>query len=95
MLAEETAHATGQETNGNGHSAPKKTELNELARQSAEAYIDAQKKLLDVVAQQIKVNTKTAKEAIGAMNLLPVETVADVVRQHGWQVSGRIGAGPC
>ena len=82
VLAEETAHATGKETNGNGkaHAASKKTELTELARQSAEAYIDAQKKLLDVAAQQLKVNAKTAREAVGAMNLLPVETLGELAR---------------
>ena len=63
VLAEETAHATGNDTNGK-HAAARKTELAELARQSAEAYIDAQKKLLDVAAQQLKVNAKTAREAI-------------------------------
>ena len=78
VLAEETAAATG---NGNGKvHAAKKTELTELARQSAEAYIDAQKKLLDVAAQQLKVNAKTAKEAIGAINLLPAETVAELAK---------------
>ena len=79
VLAEETAHATGAEGNGKAH-AGKKTELTELARQSAEAYIDAQKKLLDVAAQQFKVNAKTAKEAISAMNLLPAETLGELVR---------------
>ena len=79
VLAEETAHATGKETNGKAHAA-KKTELTELARQSAEAYIDAQKKLLDVAAQQLKVNAKTAREAVGAMNLLPVETLGQLAR---------------
>src|ERR1035441_1413226 len=80
VLAEETAVATGQETNGKAHAASKKTELTELARQSAEAYIDAQKKLLDVAAQQLKVNAKTAREAVGAMNLLPVETLGQLAR---------------
>jgi hypothetical protein len=80
VLAEETAHATGKETNGKAHPAAKKTELNELARQSAEAYIDAQKKLLDVATQQLKVNAKTAKEAIGAMNPLPVETLGELLK---------------
>jgi hypothetical protein len=78
VLAEETAHATNG--NGKAHAAVKKTELTELARQSAEAYIDAQKKLLDVAAQQLKVNAKTAREAIGAMNVLPVETVAELAK---------------
>jgi hypothetical protein len=78
VLAEETAHATG-ETNGR-HAASKKTELTELARQSAEAYIDAQKKLLDVATQQLKVNAKTAREAITAMNPLPAETLGELAR---------------
>ena len=80
VLAEETAHATGNEPNGKHQTAHRKTELTELARQSAEAYIDAQKKLLDVAAQQIEVNTKTAKDAVGAINVLPVETLSDLVR---------------
>jgi hypothetical protein len=54
--------------------------LTELARQSAEAYIDAQKKLLDVATQQLKVNAKTAREAIGAMNPLPVETLGELLK---------------
>ena len=62
------------------HPAPKKTELTELARQSAEAYIDAQKKLLDVATQQLKVNAKTAREAIGAMNPLPAETLGELAK---------------
>lgn len=79
VLAEETAHATGQHANGK-HASSAKTELTELARQSAEAYIDAQKKLLDVATQQLKVNTKTAREAISAMNPLPAETLGEVAR---------------
>ena len=60
----------------------RKTELTELARQSAEAYIDAQKKLLDVAAQQLKVNAKTAREAINAMNPLPAETLGELVAAY-------------
>jgi hypothetical protein len=81
VLAEETAHATGKETNGHAQArAARKTELSELARQSAEAYIDAQKKLLDVATQQLKVNAKTAREAIEAINPLPVETLGELAR---------------
>jgi hypothetical protein len=80
VLAEETAHATGKETNGHAHAPARKTELNELARQSAEAYIDAQKKLLDVVTQQFKVTAKTAREALSAMNPLPAETIGELLR---------------
>jgi hypothetical protein len=80
VLAEETARATGKATNGKAHAASRKTELAELARQSAEAYIDAQKKLLDVATQQLKVNAKTAREAIAAMNPLPVETLGELAR---------------
>ena len=78
-LAEETAHATGKETNGHAYTA-KRTELTELARQSAEAYIDAQKKLLDVVTQQLKVNAKTTGEAIEAINPVPTETLSELAR---------------
>ncbi|MGA2113590.1 MAG: hypothetical protein ABSH56_02430 [Bryobacteraceae bacterium] len=80
VLAEETAHATGKGTNGKEHATGNKTQLTELARQSAEAYIDAQKKMLDVAVQQLKVNAKTAREALGAMNPLPVETVEELAR---------------
>ncbi len=82
VLAEETAIATGKQTNGNGkgHAASKKTELTELARQSGEAYIDAQKKLLDVAVQQLKVNAKTVREAFRAMNPLPVETLGELAK---------------
>jgi NADH dehydrogenase/NADH:ubiquinone oxidoreductase subunit G len=79
VLAEETAHATGKESNGK-HAASRKTELTELARQSAEAYIDAQKKLLDVATQQLKVNAKTARDAISAINPLPAETLGELAR---------------
>jgi hypothetical protein len=78
VLAEETAHATGKGTNG--HASAKKTELTELARQSAEAYIDAQKKLLDVAVEQLKVNTKTAGEAIEAINPLSPKAMAEWAR---------------
>ncbi len=78
VLAEETAHATGE--GGNGHRTAAKTELAELARQSAEAYIDAQKKLLDVATQQLKVNAKTAREAMEAINPMPVETLGKLAR---------------
>jgi outer membrane biosynthesis protein TonB len=79
VLAEETAHATGKE-NGHAPSAARKTELTELARQSAEAYIDAQKKLLDVATQQVKINAKTTREALQAMNPLPAETLGELAR---------------
>jgi hypothetical protein len=82
-LAEETARATG-EPNGKTHPA-RKTELAELARQSAEAYVDAQKKLLDLATQQLKMNLKTARETINAINLMPVETVGEIAQHtvHG------------
>jgi len=92
VLAEETARATGKESNGKAH-ASRKTELTELARQSAEAYIDAQKKLLDVATQQLKVNAKTASDALNAINPLPVETLTELTKyavdglaesQHAW-----------
>ncbi len=79
VLAEETAVATGKATNGKA-GVSKKTELTELARQSAEAYIDAQKKLLDVATQQLKVNAKTTREAIVAMNPFSADTLSELAK---------------
>jgi hypothetical protein len=50
------------------------------ARQGAEAFIDAQKKLLDVAAQQVAVNIKVTRETAQKLNLLPAFSLADMTR---------------
>jgi len=54
--------------------------LNELARQGAEAFIDAQKKLLDVAAQQVEINLKTARKAMDGVREIPAMALADLTR---------------
>jgi len=78
VIAEETAHATGA---ANGKASPKKTEPTELARQAAEAFLDAQRKLLDVAAHQAAVSAKTARHAFEALNPLPAINLGDLTRQ--------------
>jgi len=77
VVAEEAANTTEGAPTTHG----KKTELTELAREGAEAFIDAQKKLLDVAAQQVAVNLKVARKTMDVMNPLPQATLADLTRQ--------------
>jgi hypothetical protein len=79
VVAEETAHATGEK---NGKEPPaKRAEIAGLAREGAEAFIDAQKKLLDIAAQQMAVQMKVTRRTVQAMNPLPSVTLADVTRR--------------
>ncbi|HEX4783649.1 MAG TPA: hypothetical protein VH350_04870 [Candidatus Sulfotelmatobacter sp.] len=72
-VAEEAAAATGSKRhNGKG---VKKTELAQLARDAGNAFIEAQKRLLDVMGQQMNVNLDTASRTIGLVSpsqLLPI-----------------------
>ena len=80
VLAEETAHATG-EHNGTKAASKKHAEFAELAREGAEAFIDAQKKLLDIAAQQLAVEVKGAREAAEAIRPLPAALMSGVARR--------------
>ncbi len=80
VLAEETAHATG-EHNGTKIASKKRTEFAELAREGAEAFIDAQKKLLDIAAQQLAVEVKGARQAAEAIRPLPAALMSGVARR--------------
>ncbi len=44
------------------------TQLTELAREATEAFVDAQKKVLDVFAQQGEVNLQTARSMFEVLN---------------------------
>jgi hypothetical protein len=79
VVAEETAHVTGVK-NGKPDAPRKHAELTTLARESAEALIDAQKKLLDIAAQQISVNVKVAKKTFDVLNPIPPMTLSDLTR---------------
>jgi len=59
----------------------KKTELTELARQSTEAFVEAQKKLLDAANEQINANLTAARKATEARPRVPTLPLADLTRQ--------------
>ena len=66
IVADETAKATS----GKPHvvSKAKKTELAKLASEATNAFIEAQKRMLDVLGQQMSVNIKTASKAMEMMS---------------------------
>jgi hypothetical protein len=68
VIAEETTLATSDRPEKPGKAA-KKTDVALLARESANALVDAQKKLLDVASAQMKSNLKIANR--GADMLAP------------------------
>lgn len=58
--------------------ATKRTEMSKLARDAANALLDAQKKLLDVAGQQMKVNFQAADktvEMLKPLGLIPLATM--------------------
>jgi len=80
VIAEETAHATGQKR-ANGNKKMKKTELSALAREATESFIDAQKKLVDLAGQQMNTNVKTAGKALELLKPFPFVPLADLTRE--------------
>ncbi len=73
-VAEETTAATGGKKQHDG-TAVKKTEIAQLARNAGSAFIEAQKRLLDVMGQQMNVNLDTAARTLGLVSpsqLLPI-----------------------
>jgi hypothetical protein len=80
VIAEETAHATGQKR-ANGAKKMKKTELSALAREATESFIDAQKKLVDLAGQQMNTNVKTAGKALELLKPFPFVPLGDLTRE--------------
>jgi hypothetical protein len=73
-VAQEAATATGHKKAHDGK-VVKKTELAQLAREAGNAFIEAQKRLLDVMGQQMNVNLDTATRSLELMSpsrLLPI-----------------------
>ena len=78
VIAEETANAT--KTNGNGAHKTKKTALSELAQEGADAFIEAQKKLLALVGEQIAVNLKAGGRIVEMAPSFPTTALANLTR---------------
>jgi hypothetical protein len=80
-IAEETSKATGgKKTNANVKKI-KKTELAAIARQAAEAFIDAQKKLVDIAGRQMNAHVKTAAKGMDLLQPFPFLPIADLTRE--------------
>jgi len=79
LIAEETTKAT-KEAKG-AEKAPKPPELTELARHSVEAFVEAQKKLMETAGSQIESNLKSARRAFGALTPPAGTTLADLTRE--------------
>jgi len=56
----------------------KKTELAQLAREAAALFIDAQKRVLDVLGQQMNVNVNAATQAVEAISSTRLAPVAEI-----------------
>jgi hypothetical protein len=80
IIADETAKATGGKR-ANGFKKIKKTELSALVRQVTEAFIDAQRKLVDLAGQQMNANVKTAGKALEVLRPFPFLPLAELTRE--------------
>lgn len=89
VIAQETAKATTARRPPRPRGANQKVELSKLAREATDAFIDAQKSLMDVMNQQVNANLKAATrtlELASPAKFLPVANLAG----HG--VKGFVGA---
>jgi hypothetical protein len=76
VISEETSGAADEKA---GHtSKPNTAELAEIGRNAADAFIDAQKKLLDLAGQQVNVNMQTASRALKMKTPIRILPVADM-----------------
>jgi hypothetical protein len=83
-VAQEAAMATGHRKPHDSKLA-KKTELAQLAREAGNAFIEAQKRLLDVMGQQMSVNLDAATRSMELMSparLLPMANLTGEGVKH-------------
>jgi len=80
VIAEETAKATGGK-HTNGVKKIKKTELAQLARQTTESFIEAQRKLVDVAGRQMNAGVKTAGKTLELLRPFPFLPLAELTRE--------------
>jgi hypothetical protein len=81
VIAEEAAKATKQ-VKTPPKAAAKTTELAELTRHSVDAFIEAQKELLETAGKQFELNLKAAGKAAGAF-VPPAGTTLGELTRHG------------
>jgi len=59
----------------------KKTELSELAKEATDAFIDAQKKLIDVAGRQVNANMRAAGRTMNMLAPFPFIPIPDLTRE--------------
>ncbi len=79
-IAEQTAKAT-RKTPAGSKGKPRKTELAELASHATGAFIEAQKRLVDVAGRQVDANLKTASRTMDFLKPLEVMPLSDWTRE--------------
>ncbi len=77
-IAEETTKATSGKESAK---KMKKTELTELAKEATEAFIDAQKKLIDVAGKQVNVAMRAAGKTVNLVAPFPFIPIPDLTRE--------------
>jgi hypothetical protein len=80
-IAEETAKATGGKKANVTVKKIKKTELAAIARQAADAFIDAQKKLVDIAGRQMNAHVKSAAKGMELMQPFPFLPITELTRE--------------
>ncbi len=78
MIAEETTKATSGKEPAR---RLKKTELSELAKEATDAFIEAQKKLIDVAGQQVNAGMRAAGRAVNMIAPFPFIPIPDLTRE--------------
>ena len=90
-VAEESSRATSGKHDHDPNTTRK--ELTELAREAGNAFIDAQKRLLDIMGQQINANLEAstrAAEFVSPLKLVPMATLATTSVRDFVQAQGAL-----
>ena len=77
-IAEQTTKATSGKELGR---KIKLTELSELAKDATDAFIDAQKKLIDVGGRQVNANMRAAGRTLNLIAPFPFVPIPDITRE--------------
>jgi len=81
VISEETAKATGTRHANAGGKKMKRTEWSELARKSTDAFIEAEKRLVEVAGRQVNANVKTTGKAVELLPPFPFLPLNEITRE--------------
>ena len=80
VIAQETAKVTGAKK-VDGIKKIKHSDLSELGRQATEAFIEAQKRLVEIAGKQMNANVKTAGKGLELLRPFPFLPFAELTRE--------------